>query len=148
MLFRSVEEKIKYQILPDSEEHINILTLLLNQIFGYDSFRSLQIDILANYLNGNNTIGILPTGHGKSLIFYFAILLQPVSSIIVAPINALILDQIRKLKKNYKINRYINLTRDNKNMNKDMERFHNSLFTFLSPERLQTKSFRKKLVTL
>ena len=143
-----IEDKVEYKINILNVAHNDVLNYLLKYLFGYESFRESQTKIIENFLNGDNTIGILPTGHGKSIIFYFAVLLQPVASIVVAPINSLIIDQTTKLKNKYLIGRVINLTSDNPNLLDDQEKFHNSLFTFISPERLQIAGFRNRLISL
>jgi len=144
------EKRIEYAILPQKPDHVAILTDFLTYVFGFKAFREGQIEIIANYLNGNNTIGILPTSGGKSLTFYMCILLQPVMSIIVAPINSLILDQHRKLTEEFKIDSVAMLIRDNKNFDLDLKRFNTGkvLFTYASPERIQMFSFRDYLINM
>lgn len=140
-----IEEPIDYFISPNTHEPI--LKAILKDIFGFNQFRTGQTDIISNYLNGNNTLGILPTGGGKSLTYYISVLLQPQLALIIAPINSLIKDQIRKLTKDFKIDRVANITSDSKDKEKALKQFSSmqSLFTFASPERAQNKTFRKTL---
>lgn len=140
-------EKIKYQINESDEEQI---TILLNELFNHSSFRAGQFNILKNVLNGHNTIGILPTSGGKSLIFQFATLLQPKITLVIAPINSLINDQIDKLQNKYQIARVVAITSDKGNIKENVKQFKNgqSMFVFISPERLQSKEFRDTLISL
>lgn len=141
-----IDNSITYNI--KESKHTHILKELLKYIFGFEIFRDGQIPILANFLRLRNTIGILPTGGGKSLAYYFSVLLQPKVSLIIAPINSLIKDQNDKLKSFFNIDRIANLTSDNKNMYDDLKKFKNGkvLFTFASPERAQSKAFRNILI--
>jgi len=145
-----IEDQITYDISRLNKHHISHLHTLLYNLFGFDQFREGQLDILINFLNGNNTIGILPTGGGKSLTYYISVLLQPKSSLIIAPLNSLIKDQLRKLSEEFGISKVANLTSENKKFDRDMEAFESATiqFTFASPERAQSKKFRDTLITL
>ena len=56
-------------------------------------FRDGQLPIIANILSRNDTIGLLPTGSGKSVCYQLAAILQPAVSFVVCPIKALMYDQ-------------------------------------------------------
>lgn len=126
------------------------LTEFMKLIFGYEEFNQGQFEILTHTLNGENTIGILPTGGGKSLIYQMSSLLEPKITIVVDPINGLIKDQIDGLKRKFGITRCLNITSSNENKQKDekMLRKANAMFVFTSPERFQIESFRKILLNL
>lgn len=143
-----IAPKIEYTI--DIIHNEATLLELLEMIFGFHEFKPNQMKIIANYLTGRSTIGILPTGGGKSLTYYFSVLLQPKTALIVAPINSLIKDQNDKLRTLFGIDRTANLTGDNHDMYADLTRFKKGevLFTFASPERAQSKIFRDILVSL
>lgn len=145
-----IADMIKYHINPKTKIHEDALTELVQWIFGFTSFREGQLSIIANFLNGNNTLGILPTGGGKSLTYYLSVLLQPKISLVIAPINSLIIDQIDKISESFGINRFANITSANSNMHKDLLRFAKGevLFTFASPERAQNLKFRSTLIKL
>lgn len=147
-----IAESIKYKI-KDIPVHTEILNLLLLELFGFAEFRPGQLEILRSTLNGNNTIGILTTSGGKSLIYQFAALMQPKFTIIVDPINALIVDQYRKLTEDFKIDRVVKLiaqkTEDgNLSAKTIVEKMFRrpSIFIFSSPERFQNKVFRDWLI--
>ena len=140
-----VDNRIKYKV---TEKDSNLLLEIIYDIFKFDKFKEGQLPILINTLNGNNTLGILPTGGGKSLIFQFCAFMQPKLTLIVAPINALIKDQIYKLTDIFGITKVANITGGALNMADEINKFENmeSLFTFASPERFQSIKFRDILI--
>lgn len=105
----------KYYI--DLKNDSDILKSLLKEIFGYSSFNSGQIESIVMMLNSNkNVLTILPTGWGKSLIYYFASLLIPGTSLVLTPTRILIEDQIRNLDEKYN---FTNVTAVNGSVLKD-----------------------------
>ncbi|MBQ0090763.1 MAG: DEAD/DEAH box helicase [Prevotellaceae bacterium] len=95
-------ESIEYQPLvvkdsvglyePIAEREAN-LTYFLQNIFRKRAFRKGQLPILSRALSGKTTIGLLPTGGGKSLTYQLASILQPGVTIIVDPLVSLMVDQ-------------------------------------------------------
>jgi len=128
-------EKINYQLDTDN---LPDLEYLLGEISPFDTFKEGQFIALKNMLGTNgHSICIMPTGSGKSLIFYFASLLQPLPMFILAPTEILIDDQIRNLKKFHHMDNvsHLKLTADN-----DFSRFEmrNSLL-YLTPATFQNR---------
>lgn len=70
---------------------------LLKRVFGYDSFRPLQADVIDNLLQGRDSLAIMPTGSGKSLCFQLPALLFPGLTVVVSPLIALMQDQVEQL---------------------------------------------------
>ncbi|XP_073059214.1 ATP-dependent DNA helicase Q-like 5 [Primulina eburnea] len=70
---------------------------LLKLTHGYDSFRSGQLDAIKMVLNGDSTMLVLPTGAGKSLCYQLPALVFPGVTLVVSPLVALMIDQLKQL---------------------------------------------------
>lgn len=128
-------EKINYRLDTDS---LPDLEYLLCEISPFDTFKEGQFIALKNMLGTNDhSICIMPTGSGKSLIFYLAAILQPLPMFILAPTDILIEDQIRNLKKFHHIDNvsHLKLTTDNDFSTFEMR---NSLM-YLTPTTFQNR---------
>lgn len=71
---------------------------LLKRVYGYDAFRGLQEDVIADVLAGRDALAVLPTGGGKSLCYQIPALLREGCGIVVSPLIALMADQVDALK--------------------------------------------------
>jgi len=71
---------------------------ILKDIFGYDSFRPGQIEVVEALLAGEHALAVMPTGSGKSLCFQIPALLRGGLTIVVSPLVALMEDQVAALK--------------------------------------------------
>lgn len=127
------------------------LTFFLRQIFRKNDFRPKQEDIISRTLSGKDTVGLLPTGSGKSLCYQLSTLLQPGISIIIEPLKALMVDQHRNMK-NALIEScvYINSDIDAAKREVIERRWARSEYQYIwiSPERLQIQEFRNYLQRL
>ena len=120
---------------------------ILRKYWGYDSFRPLQEEIVASVLDGHDTLGMLPTGGGKSITFQVPGIALGGLTLVVTPLISLMKDQAdHLLERGIKAAAvYMGMTRDeiaatyNKVIN---EHYH---FLYLSPERLHTQMFQAKL---
>lgn len=137
-----------YVIIKEREE---ILTYFLRDIFRKPSFRPGQLPILSHALADKTTIGLLPTGGGKSLTYQLSCILQPGVSIIVDPLVSLMVDQVRGLRE-ARIDACdcVNSGMDAKEKAKKLNMLQNGavLFMLLSLERFMMENFRSSLLTM
>lgn len=141
--------KIKYKIEEmGKRKNIESLYFMLENLFGYTEFNEGQIDIIKNILALKDTIGILPTGSGKSVCYQIAALLQPGVSFVVEPIVSLICDQKENLDKfNITRTEYITSEKTGREKGEILENLRNGKYQILwiSPERFQREGFRKSI---
>lgn len=71
---------------------------ILRDIFGFDSFRPGQSEIVEAVSHGENVLAIMPTGGGKSLCFQLPALVRHGVTIVISPLIALMRDQVRGLR--------------------------------------------------
>ncbi len=146
----STAELVNYKIQMGGEwKHEKAFSFFLYNIFGYENFFSGQLSIIINALSRNDTIGLLPTGGGKSVCYQLAALLQPAISFVVCPIKSLMYDQKHDLDSKLftRVNHITSGDNDGEDKDKIMSEFANGkfFFIFISPERFQIQSFRKNL---
>jgi ATP-dependent DNA helicase RecQ len=70
---------------------------LLKSVFGYDSFKPLQREIITAVLNRRDSLAVLPTGGGKSICYQIPALMLPGTTLVVSPLIALMRDQVAAL---------------------------------------------------
>ncbi|MBQ8058985.1 MAG: ATP-dependent DNA helicase RecQ [Prevotella sp.] len=138
----------EYVDLPDRAE---ILKYFLQNIFRKDSFREGQLAILSRALSNKTTIGLLPTGGGKSLTYQLAAMLQPGVTIIVDPLISLMVDQYDGLVgQRIDVSACINstMTREEKSYCLGKMERGEVQFMFLSPERFMMEDFREEILAM
>ena len=120
---------------------------ILKQYWGYDSFRDLQEEIIISIGEGKDTLGLMPTGGGKSITFQVPALAQEGICIVITPLIALMKDQVQNLRKREikALAIYSGMTRQEILTALENCIFGNYKFLYISPERLDTEIFRTKL---
>src|SRR3954453_5827633 len=71
---------------------------ILQRVFGYPAFRAGQCDVVASILAGTDTLGVLPTGGGKSLCYQVPALTRDGLTVVVSPLISLMKDQVERLR--------------------------------------------------
>ena len=138
-----IERNIIYNIDKTNEKSLDIL---LKDVFDFGTFLTGQKESLIKLLNGrdNRSICILPTGKGKSLIYYFVAMLQACSTIVITPTDILIKDQIRNLKLFHGIDDVLEI--------RSGMRFENFMpsnkFIFVTPMTLMDRRLINRLIDL
>ena len=120
---------------------------ILKHYWGYDSFRPLQEEIVASVLEGHDTLGMLPTGGGKSITFQVPGLVLGGLTLVVTPLIALMKDQTDRLQRlGIKAAAvYMDMSPDEIRDTYDRVETEHYNFLYLSPERLQTRLLRARL---
>ncbi len=122
----------------------------LQKYFGYTEFRPGQLEIIETILSGENVLGILPTGAGKSICYQIPALLKENISIVISPLIALMKDQVDSLNKITKIAAYINSALDYREEQKVLFELEESKIKllYISPEKLENIKFIERLKKL
>lgn len=128
------------QQLPSPED-------ILREYWGYDSFRPLQREIIDSILAGNDTIGLLPTGGGKSITFQVPAMILPGLTVVVTPLISLMKDQVDNLfdRGIRAVYLHSGLTLRETNLALDRCRLGKARLLYISPEKLQSPSFADTL---
>ncbi|WP_080903297.1 ATP-dependent DNA helicase RecQ [Parabacteroides sp. Marseille-P3160] len=120
---------------------------IVKKYWGYTSFRPLQEDIIHSVSEGKDTLGLMPTGGGKSLTFQVPAMAMEGICIVVTPLIALMKDQVDNLRRiGIKATTvYSGMTRREILIQLENCIYGNYKFLYISPERLYTEIFRIKL---
>ncbi len=116
---------------------------ILKQYFGYDSFRSGQETLIDSILGGGDTLGIMPTGAGKSLCFQVPALMLPGITLVISPLISLMKDQVMTLNQAGIHAAFLNssLTQNQYFKALSLAREGRYKIIYVAPERLLTDSF-------
>lgn len=120
---------------------------VLKKYFGYSSFRGIQQDIVESIGSGHDTLGLMPTGGGKSITFQVPALAKPGVCIVITPLIALMNDQVKHLRDNGILASSIHsgMTYNEINQVLDNAIYGGVKFLYVSPERLSSSVFIDKL---
>ncbi|QHE52553.1 ATP-dependent DNA helicase RecQ [Pontibacillus sp. HMF3514] len=118
----------------------------LQRAFGYTSFREGQKEIIEDLMKGEDVLGILPTGTGKSMCYQLPSILMEGTVIVVSPLISLMVDQVKQLKQQgYKQVTAINSFLDFQQKKDIMTRLSAYQLIYCSPEMLQNNYFLQQL---
>ena len=120
---------------------------ILKQYWGYDDFRGIQKEIIESICSGHDTLGLMPTGGGKSITFQVPALAQKGVSIVITPLIALMKDQVdHLLRRGIKAAAiYSGLTHEEIIITLENCIFGDVKLLYVSPERLASELFQTKL---
>ncbi|WP_156142297.1 DNA helicase RecQ [Rossellomorea aquimaris] len=123
---------------------------VLKQYFGYDEFRDGQAKIIQYILDGKNTVGIMPTGGGKSLCYQIPALMFDGVTLVISPLISLMKDQVDSLIHQGIQATYINSTLSNSEVETRMEEISLGEYklVYIAPERLESFGFIRFLNSL
>ncbi|MDD7461013.1 MAG: RecQ family ATP-dependent DNA helicase [Prevotellaceae bacterium] len=119
----------------------------LQKYWGYADFRGIQRDIIESIASGKDTLGLMPTGGGKSITFQVPALTMPGVCIVITPLIALMRDQVEHLRKKGILAASIYSGMSRKDIIKTLENciFGGVKILYVSPERLSSELFQSKL---
>lgn len=127
------------------------LNLILKKYWGFDSFRPLQEDIILSVLSGNDTLGLMPTGGGKSITFQVpGLFYESGLTIVITPLISLMKDQIDNLKRRHikAASLHSGMTAKENRMAWELLTNGKARFLYVSPEKLQNERFLLELRNL
>ncbi len=118
----------------------------LRKIFKHDNFQEGQKEIITDILKGNDVLGILRTGSGKSLCYQLPAIMLPGVTIVVSPLISLMIDQVRQVKSYYyKEVVAIHSFQNKEERRKILSRLSHYKLIYVSPELLQQEEFIRTL---
>ena len=120
---------------------------VLRAYWGYDSFRGIQQDIITSIASGRDTLGLMPTGGGKSVTFQVPALCMDGVCVVVTPLIALMKDQVANLRRRHVLAAaiYSGMSRDEVIKTLENAVFGGVKILYVSPERLSSDLFLAKL---
>ena len=112
---------------------------VLKRCFGYDDFRRGQVDVVASVLAGRETLGVLPTGGGKSLCYQVPALVFPGMTVVISPLISLMKDQVDRLDRLGVAAAFVNSTLEPRDVASRLDRARRGALKLLyvAPERFE-----------
>jgi ATP-dependent DNA helicase RecQ len=120
---------------------------ILQQYWGYPDFRGIQADIIRSIAEGRDTLGLMPTGGGKSITFQVPALAMEGVCIVVTPLIALMKDQVQHLKQRGITAEAIYTGKSREDVMRILDNaiFGGVKFLYISPERIASELFQHKV---
>lgn len=116
---------------------------ILKQYFGYETFRDGQETLIDNILAGNDVIGVMPTGAGKSMCFQIPALMMNGLTLIISPLISLMKDQVNALTQSGVAAAFINSSLNEREIYYTLENAEKGAYKliYIAPERLLMPDF-------
>lgn len=123
---------------------------VLKKYWGYDNFRPLQLNIINSILAGRDTIGLLPTGGGKSITFQVPAMLLPGLTVVITPLVSLMKDQVDGLRRRHvpAACLFMGMTKHEQDFTLEKIRQGRTKLLYVAPERLGRPQFIAFLRTI
>ncbi len=123
---------------------------VLEKYWGYTSFRPRQREIIESVLAGRDTLGLLPTGGGKSITFQVPAMLLPGLTVVITPLISLMKDQVDNLHSRgiRAVALHSALTRSEHRLGIDRCRLGKAKLLYISPEKLRSETFIAELAAM
>ena len=122
-------------------------TQILTKYWGYAAFRPLQEEIIQSVASGKDTLGLMPTGGGKSVTYQVYSLSKPGICLVITPLIALMKDQVENLNQRgiKALAIYSGMSSQEIKIALDNAAWGNYKFLYLSPERISTERFKERI---
>ncbi len=120
---------------------------ILKEYWGYDDFRGIQREIIESIGSGKDTMGLMPTGGGKSITFQVPAMAMKGVCIVITPLIALMKDQVANLRRLGIPAAFVNSSMGHEEMLATLENciYGGTKLLYVSPERLSSELFQTKL---
>lgn len=120
---------------------------ILKEYWGYDDFRGIQREIIESIGSGKDTMGLMPTGGGKSITFQVTAMAMKGVCIVITPLIALMKDQVANLRRLGIPAAFVNSSMGHEEMLATLENcvYGGTKLLYVSPERLSSELFQTKL---
>lgn len=124
-------------------------TDLLRTVFGFTDFRLGQAEAIGSLLAGKQTLVVMPTGAGKSLVYQYAAVALPGTAVVISPLISLMQDQVESLSRRKVPATYINSSISVAEQNNRLDALAGGEYrlVYVAPERLRNLNFRNALLT-
>jgi ATP-dependent DNA helicase RecQ len=123
---------------------------ILQEFFGYDNFRTGQLEIIEAVIKYNNVLVVLPTGAGKSICYQIPALLSENFSIVISPLIALMKDQVDGLNRKREVAAFINSTMTYSETENVLNKIAlgSIKLLYLAPEKAESLKFAERIKEL
>ena len=124
---------------------------VLRKVWGYDSFRPMQEEVIRSVLEGHDTLALMPTGGGKSMTFQIPALMLDGITLVITPLVALMQDQVQKLRS---LHIHAQALYSGMSRGETLAVLDNIVYAsdykilYIAPERLQNELFLRRLSTM